>query len=352
MKYMETRQTILVVDDTQFNRELLSEILGDRYRILEAANGAEALTLLEERGKGIALVLLDIVLPELDGFGVLEEMNKRGWIESIPVIMISSESGEDFVDRAYSYGVIDFIGRPFDTSIVRRRAANTIMLYARQHRLEEMVSEEIEKRERSNQLMISLLGQIVEFRNGESGPHIEHIRHITKLLLRQWNLRHDNAFTEEDISRISVASAVHDIGKMTTPEEILNKPGRLTEEEYRIMKDHAAAGGDMIKKLMERYQDPLLETAYEICRWHHERFDGRGYPDGLKGDEIPVCAQVVSIADVYDALTSERCYKKAFDHQTAMEMIAEGKCGVFNEVLLDCLREIGEELKRMLESGY
>lgn len=346
---IQSKQTVLVVDDTEFNRELLLEILQDKYRVIEAVDGIQALEIMEQDPESISLVLLDIVMPNMDGFGVLEHMNQRGWIESIPVIMISSESGEDFVDKAYAYGVTDFISRPFDTSIVRRRASNTITLYAKQRRLEELVSEEIEKRERSSLLMISLLSQIVEFRNGESGQHILNIRVITEKMLNCLNRHLGGVYDKEDISRICTASSLHDIGKMTTPEEILNKPGKLTADEFEIMKDHTAAGSDMIRHLMESYDDPLLRTAYEISRWHHERYDGRGYPDGLSGDEIPLSAQVVSIADVYDALTSERCYKKAFSHETAMEMILEGKCGTFSPMMLECIREIEGDLKSFME---
>ncbi|MBQ3078330.1 MAG: response regulator [Clostridia bacterium] len=343
------KKTVLIVDDTAFNRELLTEILEDEYEILEAENGVEAIKVMEKHREQVSLVLLDVVMPEMDGFSFLEYMNLRGWIDSVPVIMISSENTSDFVDRAYQLQVTDFISRPFDTSIVRRRTANTITLYAKQRRLEEMVNEQIRRHERSNRLMISILSQLVEFRNGESGLHIVHIRAITELLLRRVNWKMDDIYSDEDISRIAIASALHDIGKISTPEEILNKPGRLTAEEFTIMKEHAAVGAEMLKKLQDSYDDPLLQTAYEICRWHHERYDGRGYPDGLKGDQIPIHAQVVALADVYDALTSERCYKKAFSHETAMEMILGGKCGAFHPTLLACLQEIAPELPGLLK---
>lgn len=345
------KQTVLVVDDTEFNRILLSEILQDRYNVIEAVDGLHAIEVIEQNAASISLVLLDIVMPKMDGFGVLEHMNRKNWIESIPVIMISSESGEAFVDRAYAYGVTDFISRPFDHSIVRRRAANTITLYAKQRRLEEMVSDEIEKRERSNNLMISILSQIVEFRNGESGLHILNIRRITEKLLNSLNRHLEYVFDKEDISRICTASALHDIGKMAIPEEILNKPGKLTAEEFSVMKEHTTAGSDMLRNLVGPYDDPLLNTAYEIARWHHERYDGRGYPDGLSGDEIPLSAQVVSVADVYDALTSERCYKKAFGHDTAMEMIMTGQCGTFSPLMLECIRDIEDELRNFTEGS-
>ncbi len=344
-----SRKTVLIVDDTSFNRELLAEILDDEYDILEAENGVEAVSMMERHGAVIAIVLLDVLMPVMDGFAFLEYMNHQGWIDSTPVIMISSENTFDFIDRAYELHVTDFISRPFDSRIVRRRVANTITLYAKQRRLEQMVAEQNKKREKSNRLMISILGQIVEFRNGESGTHIVHIRAITELLLRQMNWRMNDIFTEEEISLISTASALHDIGKISTPEEVLNKPGRLTPEEFQIMKEHAMVGANMIKSLMERYDNPLLEMAYKICRWHHERYDGRGYPDGLAGDDIPLSAQVVSVADVYDALVSERCYKKAFSHETAMEMILDGKCGAFSSLMMTCLQDIGDQLPGLLQ---
>lgn len=342
------RHTVLIVDDTEFNRDLLTEILSDEYNILEAENGVQAVKIIESLKEEISLVLLDIVMPEMDGFAFLDYMNVHGWIETIPVIMISSENTMDFVDKAYAGHATDFISRPFDTSIVRHRAANTITLYAKQRHLEDMVEEQLEKREKDNQLMISILSHLVEFRNGESSTHVLHIGIITELLLRRINWRMNGIFSEEEISRICMASALHDIGKLSIPSAILNKPGRLTEEEFAIMKTHSAIGSDILRDLMDQYDDPLLHDAYAISRWHHERVDGRGYPDGLVGDEIPLSAQAVSVADVYDALTSERCYKKAFSHETAMEMILGGKCGAFSPFMQECLQDIELDLQKML----
>ncbi len=344
-KELMTRETILVVDDSELNRDFLAEILGDKYEVIEAEDGVQALAVMQTTTKSISLILLDMVMPEMDGFTFLTFMNQYGWIESIPVIMITSETGASFVDRAYDLGVTDFINRPFDPSIVQHRVANTIALYTKQRKLANMVAEQIYEREKSNQQMITILSHIVEFRNGESGSHVLHIRIITEMLLNAWNRRlGGEALSEDDISRITLASALHDIGKISIPEEVINKPGRLTDEEFKIMKTHSAIGAEMLNALTDQQDDPLLKTAYEICRWHHERYNGRGYPDGLLGDEIPLSAQIVSIADVYDALTSERCYKKAFSHETAMEMILDGQCGVFNPELLECLKDIEGEL--------
>ncbi len=344
------RQTILVVDDLELNREIIKEILSDKYNILEAENGREAVEILEESALSISLILLDVVMPEMDGFGVLLEMNKRGWVESIPVIMISAESASDFVDRAYSMGVTDFISRPFDLNIVQHRVDNTLTLYAKQQGLKVMITKEILKREKSNNLMVSILSHIVESRNGESGLHTLHIRVITEMLLRNLAQRSDKSLSKEEISRIGLASTLHDIGKIAIPETILNKPGRLTPDEYAIMKEHTTKGAEILHDLMTEYDDPLLYMAHDICRWHHERYDGRGYPDGLVGDQIPISAQVVSVADVYDALTGERCYKKAFSHEKAMQMIMDGECGIFNPMLLECLKDVSGDLQKELLS--
>ncbi len=345
----QMKQTILIVDDAAMNRALLADILGDEYEIIEAGNGLEAVAAMQAHAAEISLVLLDIVMPEMDGLEVLAIMNKRGWIKDIPVVMVSSESASSVVERAYSLGVTDFINRPFDTAIVRRRVVNTLMLYAKQKALVGMVEEQISQREKSVGLMVSILSQIVEFRNGESGLHVLHVNTMTEILLRQVvekSGRRD--LTGEDIGMIAMASSLHDIGKISIPEEILNKPGRLTDEEFELMKQHAAVGAEMLRNLPHFEDEPLIRTAYEICRWHHERFDGRGYPDGLAGDDIPLSAQVVALADVYDALTSERVYKAAIPHERAIEMIMNGECGAFDPFLLECLNEVADEVRQQL----
>lgn len=349
LKIEKAKQQILIVDDSDMNRELLSAMLQDEYRILEAANGQEAVDLLTQYGTGISLVLLDIIMPVMDGFGVLANMNSSHMIEDIPVIMISNEDSDTVIRRAYEMGVIDYIRRPFDAKIVYQRVSNTIKLYAKQRRLMALVSENIYQKEKNNRMMIAILSQIVEFRNGESGMHVVNINGITRLLLEQLIQKSDKyELSWQDRFLITTASALHDIGKIGIDESILNKPGRLTAEEFEIMKTHTIIGATMLEKL-EIYQDEkLVQIATQICRWHHERYDGRGYPDGLKGDEIPIAAQVVSVADVYDALTSERVYKKAFTHEKAMEMILGGECGAFNPLLLECLEDIQDKLKRHL----
>ena len=347
------KQQVLIVDDSAMNRMILAEILGSDYRILEASNGEEGLTLLRQDPRGIALVLLDIHMPVMDGFEVLTAMNRSHIIEDVPVIMISSEDGEASIRRAYELGASDYVNRPFDAKVVYQRVYNTIKLYAKQRRLVQMVSDQIRKQERSTTMLVSVLSQIVEFRNGESGSHVRHIRILTEKILDRL-LEKSTAYdiSPEEQDNIPLASALHDIGKIAIDEKILNKPGRLTPEEFKIIKTHTTQGANMLHKLENFEDEPLLQMAYRIARWHHERWDGRGYPDGLKGDEIPICAQIVSLADVYDALTSERCYKKAFSHEKAMEMILNGECGCFNPLLLECLVDLQGVLQEALKKDY
>ena len=340
------KQKILIVDDSEMNRAILTGILDDGYDFLEAENGLQALDVLRAH-RDISLVLLDIVMPELDGFGVLSVMGEQHWIDQTPVIMISAESDSMLVERAYQLGATDYISRPFDKSVVRRRVINTLMLYGKQKHLMRMITEQVYKREKSNRLMTGILSHIVEFRNAESGPHVQHIQTVSELLLRQLARKTDRyTLTEDDIALISTASALHDIGKISIPDSILNKPGKLTAEEFEIVKTHAAVGASILQNLPMTQDEPLIQVAYQICRWHHERYDGHGYPDGLVGDQIPITAQVVSLADVYDALTGERCYKKAYPHETAVRMIQNGECGVFNPLLIECLLDIQDQLQR------
>lgn len=347
------RQQILIVDDSQINCEILAEILKDEYRILEAANGEECINLLKQYGTGIALLLLDINMPVMDGFEVLALMNRKHWIEDIPVIMISSEDSASYVRRAYEMGASDYIIRPFDVQVVHQRVSNTIKLYAKQRRLISLVTDQIREKEKNNQMMISILSQIVEFRNSESGSHVLHINIITGMLLERLMQKTDQYHLQwSDQFLITTASALHDIGKIGIDEKILNKPGKLTKEEFEIMKTHTLIGASMLKSIEMYQNEKLLQVAYQICRWHHERYDGKGYPDGLKGEEIPISAQVVAIADVYDALVGKRVYKKAFSHETAIHMILNGECGAFNPLLLECLTDIQNRLKEETKSGF
>lgn len=347
----ESKPEVLIVDDSRMNREILSEMLGSGYKITEAENGEECITALQQRGTGISLILLDIVMPVADGFTVLNYMTRNHRIEDIPVIMISSEGSEETIRRAYEMGASDYISRPFDSRVVCRRVANMIKLYSKQKNLTKLVTEQINKKEKNNRMMIRILSQIVEFRNNESGSHVLNIEKLTEMLMNRLIHKTDRYNidpVQQDL--IPIASALHDIGKIGIDEKILNKPGKLTPEEFEKMKQHSVIGEAILTSTKANTNEPLIKIASQICRWHHERYDGRGYPDGLKGDEIPICAQIVSLADVYDALTSERVYKKAFSHEQTMEMIQTGQCGAFNPILLECLADIQDDVKRELLS--
>lgn len=347
---MNEKPKILIADDSEINRALLKEILGDGYDYLEAEDGAAAVELMRQR-TDISLLLLDLMMPGMDGFDVLRVMKYHAWLDEIPVIVISAAEDTANIERAYDLGVADYIRRPFERIMIIRRVKNILMLYAKQKRLTRLVTDQVYEKEHNSVLMISILSHVVEFRNSESGLHVLHIRTLTDLLLHRLAQKTDRyQLDESDIALISTASALHDIGKIVIPEEILNKPGRLTAEEFAIVKNHTVAGAQMLQDLGQAIarDEPLLQVAHAICRWHHERWDGNGYPDRLKGDEIPIAAQVVALADVYDALTSERCYKHAYDHDTALRMILNGECGAFNPLLLGCLRESSEQLRTEL----
>ncbi len=344
-------QTILIVDDTELNRSLLQDILGPIYNTIEATNGVEALEILDKRQDEISLVLLDVIMPQMDGFEVLARMNHSGVIESIPVIMISAETAPESINRGYELGVVDYINRPFDAGIIKRRIYNTIMLYAKQKNLEKIVTQQIAEKEKNNTMMVDILSTIVEFRNGESGAHVRRIRVITELLLEAMVNRFPQySMPASKIAIISNAAALHDVGKISIPEEILNKPGRLNQAEYEIMKTHAKIGADMLSRIPFAADEELVKYAHSICLSHHERWDGSGYPQGLVGSQIPVEAQVVALADVYDALVSERAYKPAYTSQKAVSMILNGECGPMNPDLLYCLALEGDELEARIET--
>lgn len=348
---VNSKNVVLIVDDVEINRAILSDMLGEDYKVLEAADGIEAVKILQKSHHEISIVLLDLMMPRMDGFEVLAMMNKTGWIENTPVITISSENAPGVIDHAYDLGATDYINRPFDERTVQRRVRNTIMLYNKQKMLKGIVTEQVLEKQRNNQVMVEILSNIVEFRNGESGLHVIHIRMLTEIFLRKLMEVSDKYhLTATQIGVMVNASALHDIGKISIPENILNKPGRLTPEEFEIIKTHSAIGAKILEDTPYHMDNALVSTARDICRWHHERWDGHGYPDGLKGDEIPICAQVVALADVYDALVSERVYKPAYSHEKAMEMILEGECGAFNPLLMKCLVEVGPHLEKEIKN--
>ena len=348
--FQSEKPSVLIVDDSEMNRIILNEMLKDEYRILEADNGRTALDMVDRYGDELSLVLLDIIMPGMNGFEVLGELSRRTVADSLPIIMISSEDSDDVVLRAYELGASDYISRPFAARVVRRRVSNTIRLYAKQRRLTSLLSQQYNARVKNSRMLIDIMAGVMELRNGESGLHVTHIEKLTELLLGCLVHRSDQfPLDNEQRSTIAMASALHDIGKMSIDDAILNKPGRLTAEEFEIMKTHTTLGADMLLELGRQHTgNPLLEYAYQIARWHHERWDGKGYPDGLKGDAIPIAAQVVSVADVYDALTSVRVYKDAIPHQEAIQMILDGKCGQFNPLLLDCLLEVQDRIAETL----
>lgn len=348
--FQSEKPSVLIVDDSEMNRIILNEMLKDEYRVLEADNGRTALDLVDRYGDELSLVLLDIIMPGMNGFEVLGELSRRTVADSLPVIMISSEDSDDVVLRAYELGASDYINRPFNARVVRRRVSNTIRLYAKQRRLTSLLSQQYNERVKNSRMLIDIMAGVMELRNGESGLHVTHIEKLTELLLGCLVHRSDKfPLDNEQRSTIAMASALHDIGKMSIDDAILNKPGRLTSEEFEIMKTHTTLGADMLFELGHQHAgNSLLEYAYQIARWHHERWDGKGYPDGLKGDEILIAAQVVSVADVYDALTSVRVYKDAIPHQEAIQMILDGKCGEFNPLLLDCLLEVQDRIAETL----
>ncbi|MGE9938965.1 diguanylate cyclase [Collinsella sp. SGI.180] len=349
--FQSEKPLVLIVDDSEMNRAILNEMLKDEYCILEADNGRAALDMVDRYGDELSLVLLDIVMPGVSGFEVLADLSRRSVSDNLPVIMISSEDSDDMVLRAYELGASDYISRPFDDRIVRRRVNNIIRLYTKQRRLTSLLSQQYNARVNNSRILVDIMASVMEVRNGESGRHVTHIEKLTELLLGDLARRSDKySLGNEERSSIALASALHDIGKMSIDDAILNKPGRLTPEEFEIMKTHTTIGADMLRNLGRNHEgSALLDYAYQIARWHHERWDGTGYPDGLKGDDIPIAAQVVSVADVYDALTSVRVYKDAISQEEAIRMILDGECGAFNPLLIECLLEVRDRIAETLE---
>lgn len=344
------RQSVLIVDDSELNRKMLGQMLGSRFDIAEAASGEACLQLLEQNATGISIVLLDIHMPGIDGFTVLEEMNQKNLLEQIPVIMISSEDTVDAVRRAFDLGASDYISRPFDAKVVYQRIINTIQLYAKQRRLSAMAADLAFEKERASRMMIGILSQVVEKRNGESRDHVQRVAQLTSMLLAGLAQKTDRyPLTREMRRTIATAAALHDIGKMEICEDLLHKEGPLTEAERRTMQSHTLLGAQMLEEQPECRDDAFARTAYNICRWHHERYDGGGYPDGLQGEQIPIEAQVVGLADVYERLVSRPVDGHARTHSEVVQMICTGVCGAFNPLLLDCLQDMEAEIARAMQ---
>lgn len=344
------RQSVLIVDDSELNRKMLGQMLGSRFDIAEAASGEACLQLLEQNATGISIVLLDIHMPGIDGFTVLEEMNQKNLLEQIPVIMISSEDTVDAVRRAFDLGASDYISRPFDAKVVYQRIINTIQLYAKQRRLSAMAADLAFEKERASRMMIGILSQVVEKRNGESRDHVQRVAQLTSMLLAGLAQKTDRyPLTREMRRTIATAAALHDIGKMEISEDLLHKEGPLTEAERRTLQSHTLLGAQMLEEQPECRDDAFARTAYNICRWHHERYDGGGYPDGLQGEQIPIEAQVVGLADVYERLVSRPVDGHARTHSEVVQMICTGVCGAFNPLLLDCLQDMEAEIARAMQ---
>lgn len=360
------RDKILIVDDVEINRELLTEILSDEFEILEAENGLEAMKILEKSHEQIALLMLDLVMPKMDGFAVLRELNQRPWSKNIGIIIISSDNTIKTEADCFELGVSDFVHRPFDNRLVKKRVNNVISLFQYQQELEKKVEKQTEtlrkqyrllqlqaeKLKQSRANVIDILGTVVEYRNLESGQHIERVKGYTKILANRLRTDYpEYGLTPEQVEIIASASALHDVGKIAIPDSILLKPGRLTDEEFEYMKAHTTKGAEILHNIKNVWDEEYGKVSYEICRHHHERYDGRGYPDGLKGEEIPLSAQIVSIADVYDALVNERVYKSAFSKEKAFQMIVTGECGVFSPKLLDCFWNVRKEFESLADGA-
>lgn len=353
------RDTILVVDDMEVNRYILAELFSRKYRIIEAANGIEALNAVRSESKRLAVILLDIVMPEMSGIDVFKELSKDGFTKDIPVIFVTGQNSSDVERTGYSLGVADIIQKPFDVNIVYRRVRNIIDLYEHQNNLEQLVNaqtaqilEKDKKLREFNDQIIDTLSSVVEFRDSESGGHIQRIKGFTKILLEKVTQMYpERGFTEEQIDMITKAAAMHDIGKIAIPDSILLKPGRLTNEEFDVMKTHTTKGCDILKHVSFIDNEEFYRYCYNICRHHHEKYDGRGYPDGLKGDEIPLEAQIVSIADIYDALVSVRVYKAAYTYDEAYNMILNGECGQFSDMMMDCFKAVKKDFENLAKQN-
>lgn len=343
---MQKKKTILIVDDIEINRAILAEIFKDDYVIKEAVDGRQAIQIINEN-PSVSALLLDVLMPEMDGLDVLREMNRNGSIKNIPVFLITAAESDEMLLEGYHLGAVDIIRKPFMAHFLKCRISNVIELYGHRNELEHIVEEQVERLSNLNQSLVETLATVIEFRDGESGEHVKRISGLTKILMKQVSKMYpEYHLPKEEIDKIVMSSILHDVGKVSTPDQILNKPGKLTKEEFEIMKQHTVQGCEILRNIPHIMEKGLYDYSYDICRHHHERWDGRGYPDGLSGDDISIWAQVVSVADVYDALTSERVYKKAFSHEKAVQMIKDGECGVFNpKVLLAfeaCLGKIVE----------
>lgn len=356
------KDTILIIDDMEVNRVLLGEIFKDEYTILEASDGKEGIDLFMEHFSSIAVVLLDVIMPVMDGFQVLDFLSKRKLLSKVPFVMITGEDSVEFEKRGYEYGVENYIKKPYHVDVVRQLVKNVIELFKYKTQLETMVKnqtikleaqnellkKQTQKLRRMNEIMIDSMSNLVEFRNTESGQHVKRIREFTKCMGEAvMEMYPEYGITPEKLETIGQASSMHDIGKIVIPDSILLKPGKLTAEEFEVMKTHTSTGSEMVSKFLQLDDEEFFDYCYDIARHHHERYDGRGYPDGLKGEEISIAAQIVSLADVYDALVSKRVYKGAFEVDQAYQMIVNGECGVFSPKLLKAFAKVKQEFEAL-----
>lgn len=341
---MGKEKTILIVDDIEINRSILAEIFKSDYNIIEACNGEQAIEIINS-DIDITAILLDLCMPKIDGLGVLREMNRTNKIKYIPVFLITAAENREMLLEGYNLGAIDVITKPFMAHFLKCRVNNVVELYEHRNELESIVKKQVERLDKMNQSVVETLASVIEFRDCESGEHVKRICRLTRILLTEVsNTYQEYYLPEKEIEKIVKSSILHDIGKIAIPDRILNKPGRLTKEEFEIMKQHTVKGCEILQTMPDIMDSGIYNYSYDICRHHHERWDGKGYPDGLIGDEISIWAQVASVADVYDALTSVRVYKDAYSRETAVKMIMDGECGAFNPKVLKAFENILDKL--------
>lgn len=339
---------ILIADDVEMNRDMLTEILEDDYQIETVDDGEKAIKVLSERIDEFAVLLLDLVMPNKDGFAVLKVMNEEGWIDKLPVLIISGEQSIQSEKDCFNWGVSDFIRKPFDDTLVKKRVGNVAELSLYRRSLEQKVEEQTQRLKKVNENVVDILGSVVESRSLESGQHIQRVKGYTKILaIEMMDAYKEYELTKEKIDVIVSASSLHDIGKVAIPDNILFKPGRFTPEEFEIMKTHTTRGCELLDGIRGNWDEDYSKASWEICRYHHERYDGKGYPDHLVGEEIPISAQLVSIADVYDALISKRCYKDAYELEEAYNMILNGECGTFSPKLIECFKKSKDKFEAL-----
>ena len=359
------RDKILIVDDSKFNRQVLIDILKGSYAVIEAENGLEALKIVEEQLKEIVAVFLDINMPEMDGIAFLKIMTEKDYLGAFPVLVVTSEQSVNQVAECFEYGAADYIRKPVNTDFVKQRLEKLLKLYEQKNDFKErldkqtltmrsqyrLLQQQAMQLKKNNENIINILGTIVEYRNLEGRTHTTRVKGFTKILGKRMMKDYpEYGLTEDKINAIATASVLHDVGKVMLSDAVLLKPGKITAEEFEYVKSHSIKGYDIVNSIADLWEGEYIEYSREIVRWHHEKYDGSGYPDGLKGDEIPISAQLVSVADCYDSLISESVYKGAIPYEEAYNMILQGECGMFSYKLLECLRKAKEEMETYAKS--